>query len=448
MSWLNYLRVATLFCVLGTGKADKYLKPQHIISEKPLSQKFSTAELKMWLEKETGAVLRPVQDKAQEHLDHTRSALQNLTEASKMLLDNSQKEIEKRNMKVYNRARALNKLAAMFIERIKKLKPPEQVSFDNLSAYANETQKTLAVIEIDIRNWFPRISPFFIMDRRKFLPVFDKTKQTASSLVDFLNKEYVKSKTLEKTFHLIAEVQALEAQLAEIEVVRERLRIERLALENEMTECEEQSTQIKGKEVIDQVARLDAEQETLNNELKQELRHLQKPFLKMQALATYGGGGGITPDELRMIGLYMENPFEAIVADQYDCAVLSGILGKLEVMLAEDKLKLKPEKQRKAVEAIEAFKKTDTVLKLQVRSVEVATRKRQLLESAEMEEAKRNLSQNEEKIEALRVRKGNVEADERLRESQRQEVLERVASLKRAIEANVQSFMGKSIQLQ
>ena len=74
-------------------------------------------------------------------------------------------------MKVYNRARALNKLATIFMERIKKLKVPDQISFDSLSLFANETQKTIAVIEIDVRNWFPRISPFFIMDRRKFLTV-------------------------------------------------------------------------------------------------------------------------------------------------------------------------------------------------------------------------------------------------------------------------------------
>ena len=431
-----------------TGKVDKYSHDnQNAVNTLPPA-KLSTIELKNWLEKETDAVLKPVQAKAQEHLQQTRSTLQNLVDASKMLLDNSQKEIEKRNMKIYNRARALNKLANMFLERIRRLKPPEQVSFDNLNAYANETQKTLTVIEVDIRNWFPRISPFFIMDRRKFLPVFEKTKLTARSLVEFLNKEYVKSKTLEKTYHQIGELQALEKQIAELDAAKETIKNERLSLEKEMICLEQETNQLKGKATIEQLVRLDAEQEALNSELKQELRHLQKPFLKMQALATYGGGGGITPTELETIGLYMENPFEAIVADQSGCAVLAQILEKLSVMLAEDKLKLKPEKQRKAEEAVEEFKRTDTLAKLRGRSVEVATRKKQILDSEEMKEAKLSLSQFQQKIEALRVRKVNVETDEHFKESQIQELMERAINLKKAIGANVQSFMGQQIQLQ
>ena len=137
-----------------------------------------------------------------------------LDEVCKSLLDNSNKEIEKRNMKVYNRARALNKLAHLFIDRLKKLSAPEQVTYDSLSKYTSETQKTLIVTEIDIKNWFPRISPFFIMDRRKFLVVYEKAKQTFTVLNEFVTKEYVKTKTLEETFGLINELQTLEGKLA------------------------------------------------------------------------------------------------------------------------------------------------------------------------------------------------------------------------------------------
>ena len=79
-------------------------------------------------------------------------------------------------MRVYNRARALNKLARLFLDRIRKVNVPDQVSYDNLSKFAQETQKAFLVTDIDIKNWFPRISPFFIMDRRKFLAVHEKAK--------------------------------------------------------------------------------------------------------------------------------------------------------------------------------------------------------------------------------------------------------------------------------
>ncbi len=410
--------------------------------------KLTITELQSWLEKETGSVLTPVQTKAQEQRDQTRNALQNLSEASKMLLENSQKEIEKRNMKVYNRARALNKLASLFIERIRKLKVPEQVSYDNLSVFAAETQKAIVVTEIDIRNWFPKISPFFIMDRRKFLTFYEKTKLNVNSLNDFVNKEYVKSKTLEKTFQIIADVQTLERQVADIEAAKANLQSERLVLDKEILELQQQASHMKSKAALEQVTSIEAETEALNNELKQVLNHLQKPFLKMQALATSGGGGGITPDELKMIGLYMENPFEAVIAEQAGCGTLKEILQKLTNFLAEDKLKLKPDKQRKAEQAVSEILNSESLAKLHTRSVEVATRKKQLLASPEMEEAKRCLSLFQQQMETLRVRKGNVETDEQLKENQRQELIARISGFKKTIEANVQSFMGKQIRVQ
>jgi hypothetical protein len=94
--------------------------------------KFSSTEIKNWLENETSSTLTPVHAQAQKLRDETRAALQSLSDASKMLLDNSAREIEKRNMRIYNRARALNKLAHLFLDRLKKLNAPDQVSYDSL----------------------------------------------------------------------------------------------------------------------------------------------------------------------------------------------------------------------------------------------------------------------------------------------------------------------------
>ena len=89
--------------------------------------------------------------------DEMNIAIQSVTEVSKMLLDNSTREIDRRNMKVYNRARALNKLSHLFLDRLKKLNAPEEISYDTLSRYAQEIQKIILVNDIDIKNWFPEL---------------------------------------------------------------------------------------------------------------------------------------------------------------------------------------------------------------------------------------------------------------------------------------------------
>ncbi len=138
----------------------------------------SSEEVKRWLETQTSSILTPVHAQAKKLRDDMNISIQAVTDVSKQLFDTSSKEIEKRNMKVYNRARALNKLARLFLDRLKKLNPPEQVTYDSLSRYVQETQKVILVTDIDIKNWFPRISPFFIMDRRKFLSHL-RTSQTS-----------------------------------------------------------------------------------------------------------------------------------------------------------------------------------------------------------------------------------------------------------------------------
>ncbi len=409
--------------------------------------KFSTIELRDWLQQETGPALTPVQAQAQKRLDEVRTALENLTEASKMLVDASQKEIEKRNMKVYNRARALNKLANMFIERIKKLSIPDNISFDNISTFAIEAQKAIIVTEVDIKNWFPHISPFFIMDRRKFQPIFEKTKIAISALNDFVNKEYVKTKNQEKTFHLLSELQILETQLAQIEAQKDNLKNERLSLESEINTVEQQMSGLKGKSIMDKLSQVEAEQDALNNELKTILRHFQKPFIKVQALSAYGGGSGMTPDEMQKMTQYLENPFEAIAGEEKGLPVLKEILHKLNTLIGEGKLKLKPDKQRKAEQSIEEVLKQNTLKDYHNKCVEVAARKKQLSTSPELEEARQYLSQSQQELEKLRARSANLEADEAVKMAAANEVVEKIRVHKNTIEANVLSFLGKQIQI-
>jgi peptidoglycan hydrolase CwlO-like protein len=266
------------------------------------TMQFSSNEIKSWLENQTSSILTPVHEQAKKLRDNMRDSIQDVADVGKMLLDNSAKEIEKRNKRVYNRARAMNKLARLFCERIKKVTVPDQVSYDSLNKFAQETQKVFVVTDIDIKNWFPRISPFFIMDRRKFLTIHEKAKESLAALNDFLTKEYIKTKILEETFQLIDELHSLEKQLSDVEAEKASIKNERLPIEKEIAELEQKTSELKGEGPVDQLFLVETEIEKLNKELKHALRHLQKPFKKMQALALYRGGAGLTPTALQGVG--------------------------------------------------------------------------------------------------------------------------------------------------
>lgn len=407
----------------------------------------SSTEVKHWLEIQTNAILSPVHAQAKRLRDDMNLAFQSITDMSKMLFDNSSREIERRNMKVYNRARALNKLARLFLDRLKKIIAPEEISYDTLSKYAEEIRKIFLVTDIDIKNWFPRISPFFIMDRRRFQTVYEKARQTYNILNDFLTNEYVKTKTIEEAFQLLNELQTVETQLVTIEEEKLQIKNERMPVEKEMAELQQKIDELKTKGPIDKLNMVNAEIETLSSELKHSLRHLQKPFIKMQALATTGGGGGVTPDELSKVNQYLANPFEAFITEQNGYPMLKQILEKLEGLLAEDKLKLKQDKARKAEQAIIEILKQNSLEKLQIRSLEMSTTKEQLLASETMDEIKRNLACFQEQLDQLKVKKTSIETHETVKENAYKETVDKISSLKRSIEKDIFGSIEIKVQI-
>lgn len=406
-----------------------------------------TGEVKPWLENKTNAILSPVHAQAKKLRDDMNLAVQGIAEQSQMLLDNSNREIEKRNMKVYNRARALNKLSHLFVDRLKKVTAPEEISYDTLSKYAQEVQKIFIVTDIDIKNWFPKISPFFIMDRRRFLTGYEKARQTYNFLNEFITKEYVKTKTLEEAFQLLNELQNIQAQQGTIGDEKEQIKNERLPVEKEITDLEQKIDGLKTKGPIDELNVVNAEISNITNELKNAVRHLQKPFIKMQALATSGGGGGITPDELTKINAYLDNPFDALVTEKEGYPELKEILEKLQRMLAEDKLKLKDDKARKADQSANDILKNYSLLKLQQICVGLAKRREELQSSPVMEETRRNLAIWQEQLDQLKIRKTSIETHEAVKANAYNDTVDRIGNLKRNIERDILNSIDVKVQI-
>ncbi len=407
----------------------------------------NSTELKRWLETQTAKVLAPVQAQAKKLKEEVTLALIAVEENSKFLFDLSTKEIEKRNMKTYNRARALNKLSRLFVDRFKKIIAPEQVSYDTINHYAQETQKVLFVTDIDIKNWFPRISPFFIMDRRRFLAIYQRAQQAYTTLNEFVTKDYVKIKMLEETLQLVNELQTTENHLTSIGMEKEQTKNERLPLEQEIADLETKIAELKTKGPVDKLNLVNTEIETLTNELRNEIRHLQKPFVKMQALATMGGGGGVTPDELVKINQYLDAPFDALVFEADGYPQLKEVLQKLETLMEKDTLKLKPEKQRKAEQTVDEVLRHDSLAKLQIRCKEMATNRDQLLASTKMDEIKACITTYERQVEQLKVRKTSIETHETVKGNAYKETVDKIANLKHTIERNVLSSIAKRIQI-
>ena len=409
--------------------------------------KIPSGEIEQWLEEQTRTILTPVQTEAKQLRDEINAAIQSEIEVSKMLLDNSTKEIERRNMRVYNRARALSKLAHLFLERLKKIVIPEQVTYESLNRLAQETHKVFMVVDIDIKNWFPRVSPFFIMDRRKFLTVHEKAKLTLGTVNDFLTKEYVKTKTLEETFAVVKELHTQEKQETNLKAQLEDMKKERIPLEQKVNVLETQISELKKEGPIDQLRLLQNETEMLNGELRYALRHLQKPFLKTQALAHQGGGSGLTQDELKQLNEYLDEPLGALAKEQKGYPKLKEIAEKVTQLMEKDKIKLKPEKAKKAEQAIQEILKHNSLDEIHQKVVDVVVRKNDLTSSEKMSKALQDIALFQEQLEQVRARKTSADAHEAEIERTLSNTQERMNNLRQTIEKNISLSLSKKVQI-
>ena len=404
-------------------------------------------ELKKWFENETSYILSPVQAKAERLLGEMRKAHEELTDACRMLLENSRKEIEKRNTRTFKRARALNKLARLFTERMQQVKVPEKHAYKSLKEFVEQAQKAYAVTDVDVRNWFPRISPFFIMDRSKFVRVFEKTKDTLKELNDFLEKEYVKTRVPEETFQLIEEVKNLEEQTAALEAEIKRVKGERAKFEVEITNAQRRMNELKLAGGISQLREINSEIEKLRKEVRYHLRHLQKPFLKLQSLALRGGGSGLTPEETQKLNDYLTNSFEALATEEIGYPLLKGILQKLSAAMADGRLKLKQDKERKARQAIEEILNKDALTSLHRKCGEALMRRNKLSSSSALEETRTELQRLQEHIDQLEKTVERLKVEEQMFERSYREALEKIKKCKRQMEKNILDFTGKKVSL-
>jgi len=410
--------------------------------------KFSSKDIKGWLERETGSVFVPVHTRAQKHIDEMRRTLESLSEVSKILMDDSAKEIEKRNMKTYRRARALNRLARLFNERMNHLTVPEKVSYDSFSEFLQELQKAFSVTDIDIRTWFPRISPFFILDRRRFQAVFDRAKESLKDLQNFLSREYIKTKTLEETFQLIDKLLELEQQQTNLRERMAKTGNDKASVEREIAEAQQKMAELRSRGSIGQLHQTGTEIDSLSMEVKHSLQHLQKPFIKLQSLATHGSGSGLTPEELGKLYQYVENPFEAFSTEAPGHPLLRQILLKLDRSISEGKLKLKPEKIRKAEQTIDSIVNRNVLADLHQKSRDAMTRKTELSTSEEVTVMQENLSRIETHVGDLTRKRGVVETEEAAIRRTQEETSEKIRNHKAEIEKNIFSFLNKTVKIE
>jgi len=94
-------------------------------------------------------------------------------------------------------------------------------------------------------------------------------------LQSFLEKEYVKTKTLEEIFQLIDNHLSLQGQLAELERKRKKIETRKASVERKIAETQRKMKSLKNTGILDQLNQVSIEIEKLRKKVKRNLRQLR-----------------------------------------------------------------------------------------------------------------------------------------------------------------------------
>jgi len=408
--------------------------------------KIPLENLKDWLKRETDPIIEPLKAEVTSLLNDFRNRLDDVRENCEKLLEGSEREMLKSNPRTYRRAREAYRLARTMLETIDQTTIPEDVSHEKLHALFVDFQKTFSAIGRERARRFPRISPYFIIDRRRLDVALKKTLESFEELRSFSSDKYEKAKTVEDSFLMINKLLQLLDELNVAEERIEKLELKRRALEKKIAEDQQRITLIKDKDEIGELEQISTTIKELEEKVKHDLRHLQKPFLKFQSLVR-GPSYSLPLDETEKLDEYLSDPFIALATEDEGYPLLKGILQRMEDVITRGKMKLKSSRLRKARQEIDEILRKDALSALHQSCKSMFSQRQQLLTSEAMATFEDKLTQFQRSLRELEKQKELMDSRKAVLESERKRIMDKVENQKRELEKTISELTDKNVLL-
>jgi hypothetical protein len=412
----------------------------------PESLEIPLSDLNEWLKEETTSLVEPLRADAKKLLEDIQEKLEDLLESCDKLLDDAEKEIAKGSRKTYRRAKALHKLAGKFAVLIEEVTIPEEISAKSLQQTCEQIGKTLKTISKERTKWFRALSPYFIISRRRFDVSLKRADDSFRDLTNFLSEDYAEAEAAEGVSSKVEELRTSLNELNKFEKAKERRKRRRELVEKKIAEANQKLQMIQTKDEVVELAQINERIKELKGQVKRELRHLQKPFLKFQTLAN-NPGYNLLPEEIMKLNQYLTNPFEALATEKEGHPLLRSILQKIDAALDNKKLKLKSSRLRKAKDQINSIVNKPSLMPLHQNCSEALTKKHELSTSGEISKTKDKRAALQNRLKELQTRNRLLEARDARFAKKHKKTGVRVDEQKRTLEKLVSKLSGKNVQI-
>ncbi len=408
--------------------------------------KIKLNDLENWLEPEASSIVEPLRAEAKKLLEDTQGKLGDLLESSEKLLDDAEKEIAKGSRKTYRRAKILQKITNNFANLIDELNIPDEISGESLNKVSEDIEKTLRTITQERQKWFRVIAPYFIISRRRFDVTLKRANDSYQKFRTFLSEEYTRAESAESVPPKIENLRQSLIDLGKVKKVKETRMRRKENLEKKIAENQQKVQAIQDKDEVVELSQLNERINELEETVKRELRHLQKPFLKFQTLAS-NPGYNLSPETTEKLNEYLTDPFTALATEKEGYPQLRKILQKIEDTMNKGKLKLKKSRLRKAEDQINNILNKTALLSLHQNCREAYSKKHQLATSGVISESRNERANLQNKLKDLQRKKRLLETRGVALEKKILEIRRRVGKQKEDLEEIVSEISNKNVQI-
>ncbi len=401
-------------------------------------------EFKQWVERETANVLQPFNGQSEKLIGKIKERLGDVREACEKLAEEASKELERGQ--AVRKAKVTEKLSKYFLKQIDKIAFPTRMSFSELDGLNRALGKTLFSIARERNVWFPRISPVFIITRKRFDFAFTRLAGAVSELGSFLASDYSKARVLESLLSETEEIMRLADDLEEQAQQKVSSEENIQSFQRKIEETEQNIESIRNSAALGGLAEANLAIQQLQGRVKYDLRHLQKPLTKF-ANMTRDPAYALTSVEAEKLTQYLENPFTALATEENGYPTLKGILKKVERAMDGGRLKLKSSRLRKAQEEVEELLNGNRLESLRQECARALSSSQQLVSSEEAKKAQTRLEELRRNLEELkRGKEAEVVRLDAL-EKEHEQLLEKTKEQKGKVEKLVFEVLGKRVSI-
>lgn len=410
----------------------------------PATLELRAEELKPWLEEEIADVLKPLNEQGKKLVDKLKDRLDDARGTCEKLEEEGKKQLEKG--KAVRKAKVTQKLSRYFLKQIDKTAIPDRISFTELNMFHEDLEKMFSYVARERSAWFRRISPLFIIARKRVDFAFSRLAGSMSELGAFLITDYSKAEAAEKLHSETDELMRLLDELDENERRIAGSRSKAQLLQKNIENSEQTIESVKGSAELSDLDHVETKMAQLEKQVRHDLRHLQKPFKKFTNLSR-GPGYSLSSEEVEKLSQYSEEPLVALATEKSGYPTLKNILIKIDRAIAEGVLKLKSSRARKAREEINTILHREALGKLHQDCAQAFSSSRHLVSSEETVIAQRKLRQEQRRLDELRRQREATDVRLNVLEGKHKQLLEKVKEKKQMLEKSVYSVLDKHVDL-